>query len=263
MIITGAEVNWQNNNWRKTEIIDIIHKPNPKICTSLANIPETIRDNAVGTNLQGTPVFCGGNLAADPCLFPETSNPNCRRKQYSEKCFKFINGSWEEFTSMKEERGSAAGIIYKNEWHIFGGWTQGPLDTNNHSTTTLSKTSEIISQDGGVKKGPDLPTKFARHTITSINETVSILSGGVLGMPHNGSLTWYYNHETEKFTSGPHLLEGRSEHASATIVDKGEEKENIPIVAGGHGYGSNGDQWLESTEMLIDGQWQPGKGTKS
>ena len=76
------------------------------------------------------------------------------------------------------------------------------------------------------------------------------------------SLTWYYNHETEKFTSGPHLLEGRTEHASATIVDKGEGKENIPIVAGGHGYGANGDQWLESTEMLIDGQWQPGKGTK-
>ena len=160
---------------------------------------------------------------------------------------------------MKEERGNAAGIIYKNEWHIFGGWTQGPLDTNNHSKTTLSKTSEIISQDGGVKKGPDLPTKFAHIAITSINETVSILSGGVLGMPNNGSLTWYYNHETEKFTSGPHLLEGRTKHASATIVDKGEEKENIPIVAGGHGYG--GDKWLESTEMLIDGQWQPGKGT--
>ena len=262
MILTGGSFNWQTPhfNWQKTEIVDIMNKPYPKICKPLADIPKTIRNNAVGTNLQETPVFCGGTLVEDWCQIP---NPDCGRKRFSENCFKFINGSWEEFTSMKEKRGNAAGIIYKNEWHIFGGWTQGPLDTNNHSTTTLSKTSEIISQDGGVRKGPDLPTKFAHHAITSINETVSILSGGVLGMPHNGSLTWYYNHETEKFTSGPHLLEGRTEHASATIVDKGKEKENIPIVAGGHGYGANGDQWLESTEMLIDGQWQPGKGTKS
>ena len=253
MMITGAEVRTARD-WQETAIIDIMNKPNPKICKPLADIPKTIHKNAVGTNLQGTPVYCGGNLAAHKCTLTnqETWDPDCTRKTFSEKCFKFINGSWEEFTSMKEERGNAAGIVYKNEWHIFGGWTQGPLDANNDSEEILSKTSEIISPDGSVRKGPDLPTEMSNHAITYVTETVSILSGG---RPYDYMRsTWYYNHETEKFTSGPRLLEDRIEHASATIVDKGGKKEKIPIVAGGQGAGVK----LESTEMLIEGQWQPG-----
>ena len=183
MIITGGD----NYNWRKTDIIDIIHKPYPKVCKPLTDIPKTVHKNAVGTNLQGTPVYCGGNLAAHKCYYTdqESWDPDCRRKTFSKKCFKFSNGSWAEFTSMKEERGNAAGIVYKNEWHIFGGWTQGPLDGNNETTEILSKTSEIISLDGSVRKGPDLPTEMSNHEITSVNETVSILSGGTLGKSPN------------------------------------------------------------------------------
>ena len=31
--------------------------------------------------------------------------------------------------------------------------------------------------------------------------------------------TWYYNHDTETFTSGPDLMEGRRTHGSALNVD--------------------------------------------
>ena len=64
--------------------------------------------------------------------------------------------------------------------------------------------------------------------------------------------TWYYNHDTETFTSGPDLLEGRNPHGSALNVDK-VTKAKIVVVTGG--YNGNG---MDSTELLINGQWQTG-----
>ena len=64
----------------------------------------------------------------------------------------------------------------------------------------------------------------------------------------------YYNHDTETFTSGPDLLEGRYSHGSALNVDK-VTKSKIVVVTGGYN-GNNKD----STEMLINGQWQTGSG---
>ena len=65
-------------------------------------------------------------------------------------------------------------------------------------------------------------------------------------------LTWYFNHETNVFSSGPSLLQGRYDHGSATIVDK-VTKAKIPMVTGGYNGGT-----LDSTELLINGQWQSG-----
>ena len=67
--------------------------------------------------------------------------------------------------------------------------------------------------------------------------------------------TWYYNHDTETFTSGPDLLEGRNYHGSALNVDK-VTKSKIVVVTGGVNWNGNG--YLDSTEMLINGQWQTG-----
>ena len=64
--------------------------------------------------------------------------------------------------------------------------------------------------------------------------------------------TWYYNHDTETFTSGPDLLEGRRTHGSALNVDK-VTKAKIVVVTGGY----NGNR-MDSTELLINGQWQTG-----
>ena len=67
---------------------------------------------------------------------------------------------------MKEKRGYAAGIIHKNKFHVFGG-TGG----------SRPKTTELISIDGGVEYGPELPEAVGQHAITTINSTVSLLSG--------------------------------------------------------------------------------------
>ena len=100
--------------------------------------------------------------------------------------------------------------------------------------------------------GQNYQKQLAWHAITSINSTVSLLSGGWTG--DYSPLTWFFNHETQAFSSGPSLLEGRYYHGSATIVDK-VTKAKIPMVTGGYGTG-----WviLDSTELLINGMWQPG-----
>ena len=115
------------------------------------------------------------------------------------------------------------------------------------------KTSETISVNGVVSDGPDLPKQVDMAAITKINDTVSILSGGSPYSYTYYPLTWYYNHETESFTPGPNLLQRRRYHGSATIVDK-VSKAKIPIVTGG----SSVHDYLKSTELLIDGQWQTG-----
>ena len=144
MITTG----FSSSSSRKTEILDL---ENGDICSDLSDFPSSYLIGVVGGNLNGTPILCGGTTFYG----------------FSKICYRFNNDVWEEFTSMKEKRAAAAGVIYNEKLHIFGGWDGSSLQT-----------SEIIDVDGGVSDGPDLPIKLSGHAMTSINNTVSILSGG-------------------------------------------------------------------------------------
>ena len=106
-------------------------------CADLADFPVENR-GAVGANLDGTPVVCGGYSSG-----------------YSRKCYRFKNGKWKKFASMKEKRGYAAGIMHKNKFHVFGGYDG-----------SRSKTTELISIDGGVEYGPELPEPVDLHAIS-------------------------------------------------------------------------------------------------
>ena len=148
---------------------------------------------------------------------------------------------------MNEKRENAAGVMFKNKFHVFGGW-DGKIRSN---------TSELISIDGGIEDGPELPEALRQHAIASVNSTISILSGGRTSDTDYSPLTWYFNHDTNVFSPGPSLLEGRRSHGSATIVDK-ETTTKIPIVTGGRGLINSDHVRLDSTEMLINGNWQSG-----
>ena len=208
----------------KTEIIDVI---NGETCSNLADFKIILEP--VGTNLQETPVLCGRDLI----------------HSFKFKCYKFIkNDGWQEFASLNGKRDMAAGIVYKNKFHVFGG---SGRDSN-------LKTSVIISESGVSEDGPDLKTAISSHAITIINSTMSIITGGTTSISDMTSETWYYNHETKIFTSGPELMEARSSHGSATIIDK-TTKEKIPVVTGGH---LENKLVTDSTELLIKGRWQKG-----
>ena len=215
---------------RKTEVVDVV---NGESCADLADFPLAIW-GGVGAKLHGTPVVCGGRYGSSGT--------------HSQTCYKFTNAGWQEFADMKEKRGFAVGVMSNNKFHVFGGQeSPGPV-------SNFLQTSEIISIDGSVEYGPELPEAVWQHAITSINSSVSILSGGWTSATSYSSVTWYFNHETEAFSPGPSLLEGRYGHGSATIVDK-VTTAKIPIVTGGIG---NGWAALDSTELLINEQWQSG-----
>ena len=208
---------------RKTEIVDVA---NGLTCSDMAYFPVEL-NGAVGANLGGTPVVCGGHSDSG----------------YKEKCYRFKNSVWEEYASMKERRRWAAAVMHNDKLHVFGGY-----DGSNLQTT------ETINVDGVVNDGPDLPTGVFYHAMTKISETVSLLSGGTTDTNSASAKTWYYNHDTEAFTSGSVLLEGRRYPGSALNVDK-VTNSKIVVVTGGLG---RLGEYLDSTEMLINGQWQTG-----
>ena len=202
---------------RKTEIVDVT---NGLTCSNLNDFPEKIY-GTVGANLGGTPVVCGGVGFSG----------------YSNWCHRYNIYKWEKFATMKERRQYATGVMHNDKLHVFGGRS---------SSNSKSQTTETINVDGDVSYGPDLPTAIRYHAMTKINNTVSLISGGQTSTTSNSAQTWYYHHETEAFTSGPDLLEGRQGHGSATNVDKVTKAEIVVITEG------------DSTELLINGQWQSG-----
>ena len=91
----------------KTEIIDVI---NGETCSNIADFK--MIHEPVGTNFQDTPVLCGNEQLPIPI----------NSFSYSFKCYKFKHdGGWQEFASLNGKRYMAAGIVYKNKFHVFGG----------------------------------------------------------------------------------------------------------------------------------------------
>merc|ERR1719203_808714 len=123
MIPTGQPTSSATN----TEVVDVV---NGESCADLADFPLE-NDGAVGANLHGTPVVCGGR-----------NHPT-----YHQTCYKYTGTGWQQFASMNEKRWKAAGVTHKNKFHVFGG----------HGGSSRSKTTELISIDGSVEDGPELP----------------------------------------------------------------------------------------------------------
>ena len=86
----------------KTEILDL---ENGRSCRDLADFPKKFH-SAVGANLQGTPVVCGGYSSSG----------------FHENCYRLDKGKWQEYPSLKEKRGFAAGVTSKDKLHVCGGY---------------------------------------------------------------------------------------------------------------------------------------------
>ena len=111
--------------------------------------------------------------------------------------------------------------------------------------------SIIISQRGKSSPGPSIPFKVDRHTMTNINTTTSILIGGFLNGAPSSAETFYFDHLTSEWTSGPKLNNGRVHHAAGIVTDT-VTGEKLLVVVGG----SNAEK---STEILIGKDWFEGK----
>ena len=147
---------------------------------------------------------------------------------------------------MISRRYGAAGIVLAKSFVIFGG-----KDGSGEFSST-----EIITEEGQVSPGPEMPTAIYQHAIAGVNATTSILTGGRTSRSTSRSSTWYFNHVSQEFQPGPSLITGRRRHASGTIQDQ-ETKEDIVAVVGGYNYDIQ--RFLDSTEFLINGKWTQGK----
>ena len=123
----------------------------------------------------------------------------------------------------------------------------------------ILSSTEIITEQG-VSPGPEMPKRVYTHAIASVNETTSILTGG--HSPGGGVMekTWFFCHVSQQFQKGPSLITARRYHASGTIQDK-VTMENIVAVIGGAGRDYPFADFLNSTELLFNGDlaWQKGK----
>ena len=156
---------------------------------------------------------------------------------------------------MKKKRRSAASIVLGNKLWILGG--EGDINSE--------RTSEYFSpSNGSIEYGPDLPIGLCRHAAIKINDTTSMLIGGVDTENEGDSAkTWFYSHLTEQWIDGPDLLEARSTLAVGLIMDS-MTQELLIVVTGGYEY-SNYNDYLKSIEILnldiyVDqNTWKSGK----
>ena len=99
MITTGHPA---SPNTTKTEIVDVV---SGEVCEDLAVFPIQNCSDAVGANLDGTPVVCGGYYFGT----------------HHKICYKLTINGWQEFASMKDHRGLAAAVMFQKKFHVFGG----------------------------------------------------------------------------------------------------------------------------------------------
>ena len=107
-------------------------------------------------------------------------------------------------------------------------------------------------------QGPAMPEPLEAHAIAAVNASTFIISGGRSNTNIFSPVTWYFNHVTQEFQQGPSLMEERVWHVSGTVVDH-QTNENIVVVAGGACSYCTIGGILNSTELLINGEWQQGK----
>ena len=148
---------------------------------------------------------------------------------------------------MSEKRAFAASLI-TNDNNL---WITGGLnyDTDEHVSST-----EYILKNGESVKGPELPLAVSDHTVIGINSTFSMVIGGTLDMRNGIDFTFYYDHYNQVWFDGPYLNIGRSAHGTGRVTDL-ITREKLVVVTGGKYCDDDSCQILDSTEILIDGNW--------
>ena len=128
----------------------------------------------------------------------------------------------------------------------------------NLTSTQLHASSEYIKLSGS-SPGPDLPiTMYDEYAIVAINRTHSMVVGGLKleWQSYVVDWTYFYDHGNQQWIHGPKLIQARQFHAVGIVNDK-VTMTNLVIVTGGYL-----DYNLDSTEILVDNQWLPGKKQK-
>ena len=70
--------------------------------------------------------------------------------------------------------------------------------------------------------------------------------------------TYYWNIGNNDWKSGPNLNNARSDHAAGIVIDRGTNTQIVAVVGG-----NSGGEYLDSVELLLEGQNEWIQGTIS
>ena len=192
------------------------------MCNNWPNFPIRVV-GATGGLIGDTVIICGGWYNVDECY-----------SMTSEKATLV--------THMSVGRFHAASIVIND--NIL--WVTGGEDYNFNN---LASTEYVTVT--GTMPGPDLPMALKYFAMVAINRTCSLVIGGISN--GDSESTFFYDRNEGEWVNGPSLMQGRYGHAAGIVTDE-VTGEQFVAVTGGSGSG-----YLDSTEILQDGEWVQGK----
>ena len=197
-------------------------------CKDWAEIPKDV-DSATGGVIQDVVVVCGGGNYGESL----------------DECYSLNSKPATLITHMSVKRKYAASLVIdKTKLWITGGF--------NFDTGHLAS-SEYITIEGS-EPGPELPIAIDSHALVAIDNTLSLLIGGRKNEMTPIQTTHYFDHQAHNWIQGPDMMQARVEHAAGIVTDE-VTTEKLVIVTGGE----HNSIILDSTEMLINSQWNQGK----
>ena len=190
--------------------------------------------DATGGLINNTPLICGG--------FSFTSSS-------SDTCYSLKENDVTATAQMLANRTYAASIVHNEHFLWITGGDMG--------LSLIHSSSEFIEAGkNNSVAGTNLPRPLTWHAMVAVEKDLTMVIGGIsLNWIDDSNVTYYFDHSSQQWSSGPPLIIGRHGHAAFLVTDE-VSNENIVVVAGG-GYLES----LNSTEILHDGKWIEGKST--
>ena len=217
---------WGLDGFQATsEIVDLTVKGGNK-CNNWPHFPIGV-NTATGGLIGDTVVICGGYDISGYSV---------------DECYSLTAEKATLVTHMSVVRSRAASIVINdNTLWITGGFDGGYLASTEYVTVT------------GTMLGPDLPMALYTHAMVAINRTCSMVIGGWDENYYHSASTFFYDRDEEEWINGPSLMQARYYHAAGIVTDE-VTGEHFVAVTGGYYFG-----FLDSTEILQDGEWVQGK----
>ena len=153
-------------------------------------------------------------------------------------------------------------INQTNLW-ITGGLSRHPNPDHSPAPYEILSSTEIIDAQYKTSTiGPELPLKLYQHCMVSISSSEAMIIGGQTGDPDHlidVLNTYFYNFDTQKWTSGP-VLNVKRVYSGCTVMTTLNNEKKI-IVTGGFVDSNhpsmtsteildlNGDRWVYGPEL--------------
>jgi hypothetical protein len=184
-----------------------------------------------------------------------------------DKCYRLTSEETTFVTQMLVERQNAASIVLNDNilW-VTGGWSGAYVGTG-WSGAYLASTEYVTVS--GTMLGPNLTQALTNHAMVAINKTCSMVIGGYSASTffneepeqNQQNRTFFYDHNEGEWITGPSMMQARMSHAAGIVTDDVTDEPLVAVtggITGGRNY-SHGWFFLDSTEILQDGEWVQGK----